>query len=53
MSSRIQPHDVVGATHCLELKVGARKSAGAETVMGRLDFARKEKNPRNLVRATP
>ena len=40
VSSRLQfrPHDVVGATHWLELKAGARESAGAETVTGGLDL---------------
>ena len=32
MSSQIQPHDVVGATHWPKLRAGARKGADAETV---------------------
>jgi len=31
MSIQIQPHDVVGATHLLKLKAGAREGADAET----------------------
>ena len=53
VSSQIQPNDVVGATHWLELKAGARKGADAETVTGGLDLARRAKNPRNLGRAIP
>ena len=48
VSSQIQPHDVVGATHWLELKAWARKSAGAETVTGGLDLARRAENRGNL-----
>ena len=36
MSSQIQPHDVVEATHWLELRAGARKGA---TVPEGLDLA--------------
>ena len=32
VSSLIQPHDVVGATHWPKLRAGARKGADAETV---------------------
>ena len=53
MSSQIQPHDVVGATHWIELKAGARKGADVETVTGGLDLARRAENPRNLGRAIP
>jgi len=53
VSSQIQPHDVVGATHWLELKAGARIGAGAETVTGGLYLARRAKNPRNLGRTIP
>ena len=41
VSSQIQPHDVVGATHWLELKAGARIGAGAETVIGGFDLVRR------------
>ena len=44
---------IVGATHWLELEAGARKSAGAETLTGGLDLARRAENPINLDRATP
>ena len=43
MSIQIQPHDVVGANHWLELKAGARISAGAETVTGGLILPEKRK----------
>ena len=36
MSSRIQPHDVAGATDWLKLRAGATKGADAETVTGGL-----------------
>ena len=48
MSSQIQPHDVVGATHRLKLRAGARKGADAEMVTGGLDLARRAKNRRPL-----
>ena len=53
MSSQIQPHDVVGATHWLELKAGARKGADAAKVPEGLDFARGAGNRGNLGRAIP
>ena len=53
MSSQIQPHDVVGATHWLKLRAGARKGADAETVTGGLDLARRAENRGNLGKAIP
>ena len=51
VSSQIQPHDVVGATHWLELKAGARIGEGAETVTGGLDLVRRAENRGNLGRS--
>jgi len=56
VSSHIQPHDVVGATHWLKLRAcplvlwraGARKGSDAETVTGGLDLARSAENRGNI-----
>ena len=53
MSSQIQPHDVVGATHWLQLKAGAMKGADAEMVTGGLDLARRAENRGILGRSIP
>ena len=53
VSIQIRPHDVVGVTHWLKLRVGARKGADAETVTGGLDLARKAENRGNLGKAIP
>ena len=53
MSSQIQPHDVVGATHWLKLRAGARKGADTETVTGGLDLARRAENRKNLGKVIP
>ena len=44
---------IVGATHWLELKAGARIGAGAETVTGGLDLVRRAENRGNLRRSIP
>ena len=56
MSSQIQLHDVVRATHWLKLRAclpvlwraEARKGADAETVTGGLDLARRAENRGNF-----
>ena len=44
---------LLGATHWLKLRAGARKGADAETVTGGLDLARRAGNRRNLGKAIP
>ena len=53
VSSKIHPHDVVGATLWLKLRAGAMKGADAETVTGGLDLARRAENRGNLRRSIP
>jgi hypothetical protein len=49
VSSQIQTHDVVEATHWLKLRAGDRKSADTATVTGGLDLAGRAGNRGNLI----
>jgi len=53
MSNQVQPDDVVRATRCLKLRVGARKGADAKTVTQALDLATRRENRGSLGRAIP
>ena len=44
---------IVGATHWLKLRAGARKGADAETVIGGLDLVRRVENRGNLGKSIP